>query len=63
MKEKKYKLAGTGLCVLSEKKLLSIVFKYEKLSIFIIFINTGIIKKNKLNKIDSFSLKKLEKIL
>ena len=58
MNEKKYKDETSGLCTLNEKNSDWNKFKYGRLSKFTIFIIIGIIKINKLKKIDSFLEKK-----
>ena len=63
MNEKKYKDETSGLCTLNEKNSDWNKFKYGRLSKLVIITRVGIMKKNKLKKIDSFSEKKWEKIL
>ena len=58
MNEKKYKDDTSGLWTLSEKKSDRNKFKYGRLSELVIITKTGIMKKNKLKKIDSFAEKK-----
>ena len=58
MNEKKYKDDASGLCTLNEKNSDENKFKYGRLSKLVIITRVGIIKKNKLKKIDSFSEKK-----
>ena len=58
MNEKKYKDETSGLCTLNEKNSDWNKFKYGRLSKLVIITRVGIIKKNKLRKIDSFSEKK-----
>ena len=58
MNEKKYKDETSGLCTLNEKNSDGNKFKYGRLSKLVIITSVGIMKKNKLKKIDSFSEKK-----